>query len=116
MVLPRIQVAKAQETERHIEQELKELQATLANIEDARPFEDLTVRFFFFVHSKRATSSFLRFTMLVPLTRESPKPWRTWSRRANGLFQVCHVLPQDCRFSLILFAGYKEKFGDLSLL
>jgi F-type H+-transporting ATPase subunit d len=37
-------VAKAKETEAHIDVELKDLQATLANIEEARPFEDLTVR------------------------------------------------------------------------
>ena len=39
-----LQIAKAKETEVKIDEELKELQATLANIEDARPFEDLTVR------------------------------------------------------------------------
>ncbi len=38
------QVVKAQETEEKIGVELKELQATLANIEEARPFKDLTVR------------------------------------------------------------------------
>ena len=37
------QVAKAQETSEKIDVELKDLHATLANIEDARPFEDLTV-------------------------------------------------------------------------
>jgi len=36
-------VEKAQETAKQIDLELKELQATLANIENARPFEDLTV-------------------------------------------------------------------------
>jgi F-type H+-transporting ATPase subunit d len=36
-------VTKAQETERKIDVELKELRQTLANIEDARPFEQLTV-------------------------------------------------------------------------
>ncbi|PBL02163.1 ATP synthase d subunit [Armillaria gallica] len=36
-------VAKAQETEAKIDVELKELQATLANIEEARPFDQLTV-------------------------------------------------------------------------
>ena len=40
----RPQVAKAKETECKIDEELKDLQATLANIEEARPFEDLTVR------------------------------------------------------------------------
>jgi F-type H+-transporting ATPase subunit d len=38
-------VAKAEETAQQIEIELKDLQATLANIEEARPFEDLTVQF-----------------------------------------------------------------------
>ena len=37
------QVAKAKETTEKIDAELKDLQATLANIEEARPFEDLTV-------------------------------------------------------------------------
>jgi len=37
-------VAKAQETEQKIDVELKELQQTLANIEEARPFEQLTTK------------------------------------------------------------------------
>jgi hypothetical protein len=41
-----MQIAKAKETEAKIDIELKDLQATLSNIQDARPFEDLTVRFF----------------------------------------------------------------------
>jgi F-type H+-transporting ATPase subunit d len=44
-----MQVEKAQATAAQIDVELKELQATLANIEEARPFEDLTVRLLFFV-------------------------------------------------------------------
>lgn len=38
------QVAKAQETSQRIDEELKDLQATLQNIEQARPFRELTVR------------------------------------------------------------------------
>lgn len=38
-----LQVSRAKETETKIDEELKELQATLANIEEARPFDDLTV-------------------------------------------------------------------------
>jgi hypothetical protein len=38
-----VQVEKAKETEAKIDEELKDLQATLSNIEGARPFEDLTV-------------------------------------------------------------------------
>jgi len=40
-----LQVEKAQETEQKIDVELQQLQATLSNIEEARPFEDLTVSF-----------------------------------------------------------------------
>ncbi|KAK7061341.1 ATP synthase subunit D, mitochondrial [Favolaschia claudopus] len=36
-------VTSAQEMEQKIDVEIKQLQATLANIEEARPFEDLTV-------------------------------------------------------------------------
>ncbi|KAJ7265857.1 ATP synthase d subunit [Mycena haematopus] len=36
-------VASAQQMEEKIDVEIKQLQATLANIEEARPFEDLTV-------------------------------------------------------------------------
>jgi len=36
-------VEKAKETEQKVDLELKELRATLANIEEARPFEQLTV-------------------------------------------------------------------------
>jgi F-type H+-transporting ATPase subunit d len=36
-------VEKAKEAEEKIDLELKDLRATLANIEEARPFEQLTV-------------------------------------------------------------------------
>jgi F-type H+-transporting ATPase subunit d len=45
----REQVEKATATAAQIDVELKELQTTLANIEEARPFEDLTVRQFYLV-------------------------------------------------------------------
>ena len=38
-----LQISRTKETETKIDEELKELQATLANIEEARPFEDLTM-------------------------------------------------------------------------
>jgi len=37
-------VAEAQQTEQKIDEELEKLRQTLANIEDARPFEELTTR------------------------------------------------------------------------
>jgi F-type H+-transporting ATPase subunit d len=42
-------VAKAEEAEVKIESELKTLQQTLADIEEARPFDQLTVRWFPFL-------------------------------------------------------------------
>ena len=38
-----LQASSAAETSKKIDEELKELQSTLSNIEQARPFEDLTV-------------------------------------------------------------------------
>ena len=40
-----MQIAKAKETEVPIDVKLRDLQEALANIQDARPFKDLTVRF-----------------------------------------------------------------------
>ena len=47
LVLPcrGMQIAKAKDTEAWINVELKDLQATLANIQDALPFDDLTMHF-----------------------------------------------------------------------
>jgi len=81
---------KAQETAKQIDLELNELQATLANIEDARPFEDLTVslklchcRFFVLL-----TFSGNRSKTSAELTLKSPTLLRPWSKRASGLYQV----------------------------
>jgi len=74
-------VAKAQETSDKIDMELKDLQATLANIEDARPFEDLTVDDVGHAHP--------RITEAVETMVKKGK----WT-----------------------VPGYKEKFGDLSLM
>ena len=39
-----LQIENAKATEAKIDEELKDLQATLANIEEVRPFDELTVR------------------------------------------------------------------------
>jgi hypothetical protein len=52
------QIAKAKETEAKIDVELKDLQATLSNIQDARPFEDLTVRHTPFPHWRNRTYTY----------------------------------------------------------
>ncbi|EIN10786.1 ATP synthase d subunit [Punctularia strigosozonata HHB-11173 SS5] len=74
-------VVKAKETEAKIDEELKDLQATLANIEEARPFEDLTVEDVGDAH---------------PRIREAVE-----TMIKKGKWTV---------------PGYKEKFGDLSLM
>ncbi|EKM59570.1 uncharacterized protein PHACADRAFT_250165 [Phanerochaete carnosa HHB-10118-sp] len=74
-------VAKAQETVDRIDVELKDLQATLANIEEARPFEDLT------------TDDVIDAHPYIAQTLEN--------RLKKGMWTV---------------PGYKEKFGDLSLM
>ncbi|PSS36845.1 hypothetical protein PHLCEN_2v1273 [Hermanssonia centrifuga] len=74
-------VAKAKETADKIDVELKDLQATLANIEDARPFEDLT--------ADDVGAAHPRITEAVE----------------NMLKKGKWTVP-----------GYKEKFGELSLM
>ncbi|KAL4241530.1 ATP synthase subunit d, mitochondrial [Abortiporus biennis] len=74
-------VANAQETSVKIDEELKALQATLANIEDARPFEDLSV--------DEVGAAHPRITEAVETMIKKGK----WT-----------------------VPGYKEKFGDLSLM
>ncbi|KAH9041944.1 ATP synthase d subunit [Lactarius hengduanensis] len=74
-------VAKAKETEVKIDVELKDLQATLSNIQDARPFEDLTVDEVGQAHPR------------ILETVENMVKKGKWT-----------------------VPGYKEKFGDLSLM
>ena len=74
-------VARAKETEEKIDVELKDLQATLANIEDARPFEDLTVD---------------------EVGQAHPR-----------IQEAVETMIKKGKWSV---PGYKEKFGDLSLL
>ncbi|KAI0299696.1 mitochondrial ATP synthase [Multifurca ochricompacta] len=74
-------IAKAKETEAQIDVELKDLQATLSNIQDARPFEDLTVEEVGQAHPR------------ILETVENMVKKGKWT-----------------------VPGYKEKFGDLSLM
>ncbi|TFY77904.1 hypothetical protein EWM64_g6108 [Hericium alpestre] len=74
-------IEKAKVTEAQIDVELKDLQATLANIEEARPFEDLTAEEVGEAH---------------PRIREAVE-----TMVKKGKWTV---------------PGYKEKFGDLSLM
>jgi hypothetical protein len=95
-----MQVEKAQATAAQIDVELKELQATLANIEEARPFEDLTVRLLFLVlESSSDVVCLLRWRTSAMLTHGYWKPSRPWSRKENGLCQVCSSICVTFRFA-----------------
>ncbi|KAI0052578.1 ATP synthase d subunit [Auriscalpium vulgare] len=74
-------VTKAKETEAQIDVELKDLQATLANIEEARPFEDLTVE---------------------EVGKAHPR-----------ILEAVETMVKKGKWTV---PGYKEKFGDLSLM
>ncbi|KAF8845617.1 ATP7, subunit D of the stator stalk of mitochondrial F1F0 ATP synthase [Paxillus ammoniavirescens] len=74
-------VEKARETAAKIDVELKELQATLANIEEARPFEDLTVEDVGNAHPR--------------------------------IVEAVETMVKKGKWTV---PGYKEKFGDLSLM
>lgn len=74
-------VAKAQETAEKIDVELKELQATLANIEEARPFDDLSCE---------------------DVGKAHPR-----------IEEAVATMVKKGKWTV---PGYKEKFGDLSLM
>ncbi|KAI0721985.1 ATP synthase d subunit [Cerioporus squamosus] len=74
-------VAKAKETTEKIDAELKDLQATLANIEQARPFEDLTAE---------------------EVGKAHPR-----------IVEAVETMLKKGKWTV---PGYKEKFGDLSLM
>ncbi|KAF7792096.1 hypothetical protein EIP86_003126 [Pleurotus ostreatoroseus] len=74
-------VAKARETSDKIDEELKDLQATLANIEEARPFEDLTTDEVGAAHPR--------------------------------ILEAVETMLKKGKWTV---PGYKEKFGDLSLM
>jgi len=83
-----MQVDKAKATAAQIDVELKELQATLANIEEARPFEDLTVRLLSSLFTQSYLFILFRWRTSAAPTRGYWKPSRPWLRKANGLYQV----------------------------
>ncbi|KAF9246897.1 ATP7, subunit D of the stator stalk of mitochondrial F1F0 ATP synthase [Melanogaster broomeanus] len=74
-------VEKAKETAQKIDVELKELQVTLANIEEARPFEDLSVEDVGTAHPR--------------------------------IVEAVETMVKKGKWTV---PGYKEKFGDLSLM
>jgi hypothetical protein len=82
-------VAKAKEAEEKIDFELKTLQQTLADIEEARPFDQLTVRLLSCVLCFCSDAFSLRPMMSQKHTPVLLRLSRLWSERESGLCQVC---------------------------
>jgi hypothetical protein len=100
--------------EEKIDVEIKELQATLANIEEARPFEELTVRPFppLPFHVSLQSTELRRW-------RCPPPPARSrGDDDEEGKIQCSrYVLSTTCSsLSLRPLSGYEEKYGDLNLM
>lgn len=92
-----LQVAKAKETEEKIDVELKELQATLANIEQSRPFEQLTVR----------TSA------LIPDSDQCKFQLDDVAKAHPRIIDTVETMLKKGKWTV---PGYKEKFGDLNVM
>ncbi|THH21031.1 hypothetical protein EW146_g442 [Bondarzewia mesenterica] len=99
-------VAKAQETAAQIDVELKDLQATLANIEEARPFEDLTVRHLPPLYVPQSSSPnnlvLTRALQVEEVGQAHPR-----------ILEAVETMVKKGKWSV---PGYKEKFGDFSLM
>ena len=115
-------VKSAEETKGKVDLELKDLEKTLKNIEEARPFDELTV--------VRVTGSMDvgmvggNDTNELSLRRmRSPLPVLISMRRRLNSFQRGAGVCQATRYVLwlilicaLILKALQEKFGDLSLL
>jgi hypothetical protein len=83
-------VKSAEETKSVVDKELKDLEKTLKNIEEARPFEDLTVvrvEEAYEQHYQRSLTDIFRTRSLL-LSRTSTSASSSSSRRVAGLFRA----------------------------
>jgi hypothetical protein len=90
-------VESAKQTSTKIEEELKQLQSALEDIESARPFEQLTVSgppsspspaLLVQRGLNNISLLFLRWKKWPRRAPRSKRRWRLWSRRASGPFLV----------------------------
>lgn len=93
---------KAKETEAKIDVELKDLQATLSNIQDARPFEDLTVR-----HTPFPSLAETRLILTMQMQVDEV------GQAHPRIVETIETMVKKGKWTV---PGYKEKFGDLSLM
>lgn len=101
-------VKNAEATKNKVDLELKDLENTLKNIEEARPFEDLTVvccpaTGWLLIGISQALIFFSRTRLLLPSRRSTRRP-PSWSPRAAGPSRVTrhvHSYPPRLRNALL---------------
>lgn len=121
-------VKSAEETKGAVDSELRDLEKTLKNIEDARPFEDLTVVRIrsgcgcnwavFGIVDGLADDWCLRRTRLPPPAPTSTSAPSSSSARVAGPSPDTRCVSKSFWFPLrsALLTPKQEKFGDLSML
>lgn len=121
-------VKNAEATKQAVDLELKDLAATLKNIEEARPFDELTVVCFYSGRRRlRSVAAMMmtwmgadeRFNRTKLLPPKSPSTRRLPSSfpRADGWSLVTRcVLLYGCELLTGLLTPEQEKFGDLALV
>jgi hypothetical protein len=96
-------VKNAEETKGRVDLELKDLEKTLKNIEEARPFEDLTVVCLIGVlrrvMSNRAKLVCVYRTKLLPLAQTSMRRLRNSFPRDAGLYQATRYAIEEFRLT-----------------
>jgi F-type H+-transporting ATPase subunit d len=109
-------VAKAQETEKHIDVELEDLQATLKNIESARPFEDLTVEDVAAAHPRilEAVQTMIRkgkWTVPGTLSLSSFKPFFlfTTAQVTKKNLETCRYCRTTCMHTIRIQSEFKYR-------
>lgn len=125
-------VKSAEETKSVVDKELRDLEKTLKNIEEARPFEDLTVVCIWssgipIIRTRFSPTNFWtmlmlafqsRMRLLLPDQTLTSAP-RNSFQRVVGPFLVTrqvHLQHQSPKRSWTWLTSLQEKFGDLSVL
>lgn len=108
-------VKNAEATKQAVDLELKDLAATLQNIESARPFEDLTV---VCITGCGATGAMLmwlnRMRLLLPRSRSTRRPTSSFPRVAGWCLDTRYV--DSRKHTSRILTALQEKFGDLAVV
>jgi hypothetical protein len=109
-------VKSAEETKGEVDMELKDLEKTLKNIEDARPFDELTVVCSsIYVGLGKVLMRWYRMRLLLLvliLTRRSINS----CQRDAGVCQATRYVSRERWCCELVLITSQEKFGDLSVL